>query len=372
MKFTSIGTVGIKVSADKIDQELINFTVVVQDTGIGIPEDKQAVIFEKFKNKDENNNGGIGLGLITAKEIISLMGGSIAIKSKEGEGSVFTITIPLKEQSLAPRIQKLDIPLLVISDNDLNKQFLEPSLNEITQKATFLDQIDELSKADANAIIFISPALANLSSIPKVLEDRSRNTFLLDFINQEETRKLCEEEHFAGYLHHPLTGEMIYKAINLITSEENAGEFVDNKRLLRKEKLPPIGGDELNLDKEYNILVAEDNIINQEIIKAILNKLGVIVSIAQNGNEAFALFKKNKYDLIFMDTDMPELNGIAATILIREYEVNHALEQITIIGCTGNVSETIHKTCHDAGMDDIIIKPMRINEIFEKITKWCI
>ena len=376
VKFTSIGGIGVKVIADKSDKESMNFTFTVQDTGIGIAEDKQVGIFEKFKHTDGNTSqqsDGLGLGLIIAKEIIVLMGGDITIKSKEGEGSAFTFTIPLKEHVdvTVPRVQRLDHQVLVLSDNQLDKQFLESSISDMTTKGNFLDKIEGLSQAGENAIIFISPAFVNLPSVPELLKDRLRNTFVLDMINNEEIKSLCEEQHFAGYLHHPLTGEMIYKAINLITSEESVGEFIDNKRCIKKEKIPQIGGDDLTINEEYEILVAEDNIINQEVIKAIFNKLGVNIFIAQNGNEAFAMFKEKKYNLVFMDSDMPELNGIDATVLIREYEKSSALERTPIVACTSNVSELAHKSCIDAGMDDLIIKPIRIDEIFEKIVKWC-
>ncbi len=375
VKFTSIGGIGIKVIADKSEPESINFTFTVQDTGIGIADDKQAVIFEKFKHTDETDQqfGGLGLGLIVAKEIIALMSGDITIKSKEGEGSVFTVTITLKEQvgAIVPRLQRLDYPVLVLSDNQLNQQFLAPSISDITTKGSFSDKIEELAHFDPNAIIFISPSFASLPSVPEVLEKRLRNVLVLDMINNEALRSLCEEHHFAGYLHHPLTGEMLYKAISLVASDESTGEFIDNKRLLKKEKIPQIGGDNLSFDAEYEILVAEDNIINQAVIKAIFHKLGANVAIAQNGHEAFTMFKAKKYNLVFMNSNMPELNGIDATVLIREYEKNAVLERVPIVACTSNTSEIIHKSCIDSGMDDLIIKPMRIDEIFEKVVKWC-
>ncbi len=376
LKFTAKGSIEIKVSAEKAEAGHIKYTFSIKDSGRGIAEDKQNIIFEKFSQADDsigNAFGGAGLGLAIAKEIVFLMKGNISVTSKEGEGSTFTFTIITEEQSgiVVPKIQKINRQIVLLCENPLNKQFLEPSLKEISAKFKVLNDLESLPQVDANAILLMSPAFVAASEAPKSLENRTQDTFVLDMYYDPVVEQSCKYQKFAGYLHHPITGDMLYRAVHMLTSEENTNQFIDNNRITIKDASSELSEDNLKFDRNFDILVAEDNIINQEVIKIFLKKLGATCTIAQNGNEAVELFKSKKFDLVFMDYQMPELNGADATKIIREYERASSQEKTPIIACTADAFERVCKDCLNAGMNDILIKPMRIEELRAKIKLWC-
>ncbi len=376
LKFTAAGSIGIKISVEKLSAGRLKYTFSIKDSGIGIAEDKQKIIFEKFIQADEsisNRYGGSGLGLAIANELVILMEGNVTVDSKEGEGATFTFTIIVEEDSsvMVPKIQKADQQIILLGDSSLHQQFLEPSLKEISHKTKVLKIIEGLSEIDDNAIIFMSPVFAIASAAPEILAHKRQDTFIIDLVYDSVVEQSSKYQKFAGYLHHPLTGDMLYRAVHMLTSEENTDEFIDNNSITIKEETSELSAEDLKFDHEFDILVAEDNIINQEILRIFLKKLGVQVTIAQNGNEAVELFKSKKFDLVFMDHQMPELNGIDATILIREYENESSQESTPIIACTADAFEKVHKDCLEAGMDDIVVKPVKLEELHDKIKKWC-
>ncbi len=376
LKFTARGSINIRVSAEKVGPGYIKYTFSIKDSGTGIAEDKQKIIFEKFSQADDSIGamfGGAGLGLAIAKEIILLMKGDITVSSKEGEGATFTFTFITEEQPniAVPKIQKIDRQIVLLSENPINTKLLEPSLKEISVKVKILNDLESLSQVDSNAILFMSPAFVAASEAPRVLEERSRDTFILDMYYDPVVEQSGKYQKLAGYLHHPMTGDMLYRAIHMLTSEENTGEFIDNKSITIKDVSSEFSAEDLKFDQNFDILVAEDNVINQEVIKIYLKKLGVNFAIAQNGNEAVELFKDKKFDLVFMDYQMPELNGVDATKLIREYEKTSNQKKTPIIAYTPYTLEKVNKECLAAGMNDILVKPIKIAELHAKIKQWC-
>ena len=376
LKFTAKGSIDIKVSAEKAGTGRIKYTFSIKDSGTGIAEDKQKIIFEKFSQADDSIGdtfGGAGLGLAIAKEIILLMKGNISVNSKEGEGSTFIFTFITEEQSgfAVPKIQKINRQIVLLSENPLSKQFLEPSLKEISTKVKILNNLEGLSQVEDDAILFMSPAFVVASEAPKTLEHRTQDTFIIDMYYDSVVEQSAKYQKLAGYLHHPLTGGMLFRAVHMLTSEENSGKFIDNNSITKKDLSSDLSEKDLKFDRNFDILVAEDNIINQEVIKIFLKKLGVTCTIAQNGNEAVELFKSKKFDLVFMDYQMPELNGVDATKIIREYEKASKQDKTPIIACTADAFERVHKDCLSAGMNDLILKPMKIEELRAKIKLWC-
>lgn len=376
LKFTAKGSIDIRVSAEKAGMGQIKYVFSIKDSGKGIAEDRQKMIFEKFNRVEEtigDTFGGAGLGLAIAKEIILLMKGNISVISKEGEGATFIFSIITDEQPgiPVPKIQKIDRQIILLSENLLSKQFLEPSLKEISPKVKIINNLEDLFLADDNAIIFMSPAFAIACESSSSLEHRKHDTFILDMYYDPVVEQSGKYQKLAGYLHHPLTGDMLYRAIHMLTSEEHTGDFIDNKSITVKDETSEPDEENLKFSRNFDILVAEDNIINQEVIKMYLTKLGAKYIIAQNGSEAIEFFKSQKFDLVFMDYQMPELNGIEATKLIRAYENESNQEKTPIIACIPEAFEKIRKECLTAGMNDVIIKPMKIGELRTKIKLWC-
>lgn len=376
LKFTAKGSIDIRVSAEKAGIGQIKYTFSIKDSGKGIAEDKQKMIFEKFNQADDSIGGtfgGVGLGLTIAKEIILLMKGDISVISKEGEGATFVFTIITEQQPgvIVPKIQKIDRQIVLLSENLINKQFLEPSLKEISSKIKIINNIDDLVHVDNNAILFISPSFATVSEASSTLEHRKQDTFIMGMYYDPVIEQGAKYQKLAGYLHHPLTGDMLYRAIHMLTSEENTDGFIDNKSITAKDETLALNEEDLKFSRNFDILVAEDNIINQEVIKMYLKKLGTTCTVAQNGSEAIELFKSKKFDLVFMDYQMPELNGVEATKVIRDYEKTSNKEKTPIIACTADAFEKVRKDCLNAGMNDIIIKPIKIEELRTKIKMWC-
>lgn len=376
LKFTAKGSIDIRVATEKVGVNQRKYIFSIKDSGRGIAEDRQKMIFEKFNRADDkagNTFGGAGLGLAIDKEIILLMKGNISVISKEGKGATFVFTIITDEQPdvTVPKIQKIDRQIVLLSENSVSKQFLEPSLKEISHKIKVISDLEDIFQVDDNAIIFMSPAFVIACESSSSFEHRKHDTFIRDMYYDPVVEQGGKYQKFAGYLHHPLTGDMLYRAIHMLTSEENTDNFIDNKSITGKDETSEPDEENLKFSRNFDVLVAEDNIINQEVIKKYLKKLGAMCTIAQNGSEAIELFKSRKFDLVFMDYQMPELNGIEATKLIRIYENETNQEKTPIIACVANIVEKFHKDCLSAGMNDVIIKPMKIGELRTKIKLWC-
>ena len=302
----------------------------VKDTGIGIPKDKQKDIFKEFTQADNSVSrkfGGTGLGLSISSKIVKALGGELKVKSEENKGSEFYFCIEVENSNsmnnMKNSILDLNVGLYKVDNDDLLKylQKVVNSVGIITDDFTDYDVIisSEYLKEYEDRLILFGDSEKDIISIPK------------DFDTSD--------------------------ILNAII------DFVDNKENHSKKK------DITNLLFNHKILVAEDNEVNQELIKILLDSKGLKYKIANNGLEAVELYKNEKFDLIFMDVNMPEMDGIEATKQIKQYEKANNLAHIPIIALTANSMEG-DKDKFLKIMDDYLSKPIMENELNQVLNKY--
>ena len=374
VKFTSQGYINVKLS--KVDNNLL-FEVV--DTGIGVPEEKKQLIFKEFQQADASTTrkfGGTGLGLSICKNLAALMKGDIGIRDNPKGGSVFWFTLPIEKcenpPDSLPRFTKLNInpntKILVVDDHKLALESLVNKLDSIGLKNVDValsgeEALDKLRSAtQANSpytlalIDMIMPVMDGWRLAAEINNNKRINASKLFLLAPEG--EMCKEAKmkilgwFNGYLYKPI------KMQNLISFiSENQDEIVD---------LEVVQEQVSTIETKMKILAAEDHPVNRKLLTTFLKQFNSEVFEAENGKEALDIIKSHPdIDMIFMDIQMPIINGIESTIEIRKL----AYDGI-IIACTANTDTNDFEEYQKAGMNDILIKPFKKQDIQNMINKW--
>lgn len=379
VKFTDEGEVFINVKKNKtFDDGTIELKFAVKDTGIGIPKEKLDLIFQAFSQADTSITrkfGGTGLGLSICSKLIHLMGGKIWVESEVGKGSVFNFTIKVQPSTVTPaRVylkSKLSVlnnkRVLIVDDNKTNRQILTlqtqswgliPKAVESGEEALRL--LDKNEPFDFGIIDMQMPEMDGVALGKEIRKRLSKDKFpmiMLSSLGHPENS--VENELFSYFINKPVKQSFLLDIImNLF-----------EKELIEKtEKIEP----EMNVKEEgeinLKILIAEDNFLNQKLALKILKQLGYTADVAGNGLEVLELLNMQHYDLIFMDIQMPEMDGIKTT----KYILNHwkNFRRPKIIAMTANAMTGDKEKFIQEGMDDYISKPIVIDDLKEIITKW--
>lgn len=377
VKFTSLGEiiVGLDYAKTKKDdllnsQELFYFWV--KDTGIGIKGESQKKIFGSFTQADGSTTrrfGGTGLGLTISQQIVSLFGGDIGVESKKGKGSKFWFTARVNKSDKKDHYfnKPLDGMTVYIKTN---RQTANESISEVLRKWGCVIIENNTGKGNPEAqVAIIDQSLIFDSQITsnKILQEKLVNTknviSLIQLIESDRARGL-PDLNIIETISRPVRRKNLYHAL---VSLKGVGEEKENEEygLSNRQHLEEIG------ERLHRILLVEDNMVNQHVALATLQRYGCLVDVANNGQEAINRYKLTNYDLIFMDCQMPVMDGIEATEIIRQYENDENREKIPIIALTANAQEADRKACMDVGMDDFLVKPIRIrtlSEIFERFS----
>jgi signal transduction histidine kinase/DNA-binding response OmpR family regulator len=375
LKFTNKGEVfiAVKIVSQKNENLVLKFDV--RDTGIGIPGDKLEKIFNAFSQVDSSTTrkyGGSGLGLAISEKLVSLMGGEIHVESEPGIGSTFSFTIKSTAGLNSPRnYVHLDTSelhgkrVLVIDDNATNREILESQLNYWKFKPVLAASGGEALQILASNIqvdIIISdmnmPVMDGVQ-LARVIRKSHPDLpiILLSSMGNEQSRS--EAHLFNAVLTKPTRNQVLYKHI--------AEQLKNTKRTnVEKQPMKSLFSDEFGKQFPMNILIAEDNLVNQKLAKHILTKMGYAPDIANNGHEVLQAMTTRQYDLVFMDVQMPEMDGIETTQFIRE----HLEFQPVIIAMTANAMPEDRELCLNAGMDDYLSKPMKIADMMDILEKW--
>ncbi|MEY2917614.1 MAG: hypothetical protein RIS73_1328 [Bacteroidota bacterium] len=376
IKFTEHGEIflGVHLLQSQSDGK-ISLEFEVRDTGIGIPADKMERLFKAFSQVDSSTSrkyGGTGLGLIICEKLIGLMGGQIDVKSKEGEGTTFTFTMQSSASSQSLRTYVTNYisgmegkQVLVVDDNLTNRCILKNQL-EIwkllpTLAVSGAEALDILSKGFHFDLILTDMQMPDMDGCE--LAEQVQQLYpavpiiLLSSVGDERNKKYAGL--FKSILTKPIKQEMLCKLmINELRGKGKGAVEV------------PVIQQKLSVDfvKEHplNILVAEDNLVNQKLTLKILSKLGFEASLAINGKVAVEMASHHPYDIILMDVQMPEMDGLEATRTIRS-----SLEvQPHIIAMTANAMKEDKDECLKAGMDDFLSKPVKLEELVNMLAKW--
>jgi two-component system sensor histidine kinase/response regulator len=377
IKFTQSGEVivSVQVAWRTNDDVQLQFTIV--DTGIGIPAEKQAAIFEAFTQADGSMSrtyGGTGLGLTISSRLVEMMHGRIWVESEVGRGSRFHFTAHFGLQKVPARIAVprdpttlRDMRVLVVDDNATNRQILlkmlatwhtnptavESGARAITTllEALGLGRIFPLILLDAQMPEMDGFALAEC--IKRNPDWKTATIMMLSSVGQRGDAKRCRELGVSAYLTKPVRqGELLDAILTALGT-----------RPIKEVNLGLVTRHSLRESSEHlHILLVEDNTVNQVLAVRLLEKRGHSVAVAGNGNEALAALAKEAFDLVLMDVQMPEMDGLQATAAIREKEKITG-KHLPIIAMTAHAMVGDKERCINAGMDDYITKPIRTEEL---------
>jgi signal transduction histidine kinase/ligand-binding sensor domain-containing protein/DNA-binding response OmpR family regulator len=380
IKFTQKGEilVGVYLSATTNSDDLeIRFEV--RDTGIGIPADKIGRLFKAFSQVDSSTTrkyGGTGLGLVICEKLIGLMGGAINVTSKVGEGSVFTFTIRTKEGTQSERTYTLyDVKglqgrkILVVDDNSTNRLILKKQLEQwemIPSLAASGEEVLQLlSNGDHFDLLLSDMQMPEMDGIQLATEVKKVAPQLpIILLSSMGDLAAVSKEHptlFNAVLGKPIKQhilcrhilEQLQPGVRQVKSESKNN---DHKLSVDFAKSHPL-----------RMMIAEDNLVNQQLILRVLEMLGYEnTTIVENGQLAVAENDRNVYDLILMDVNMPEMDGLEATQIIKM----KGLHQPVIVAMTANVMQDDQDECAQAGMDDFISKPIKLDEVMNILKKW--
>jgi signal transduction histidine kinase/ligand-binding sensor domain-containing protein/DNA-binding response OmpR family regulator len=369
IKFTEKGEVYIGVTLKQItaNQDL-EILFEVRDSGIGIPEDKISRLFKAFSQVDSSitrKYGGTGLGLVISDRLVNLMGGNIHVSSDFGKGTVFSFAITLTKGEIVedtaqafPSEQQGKV-VLIVDDNHTNLRILKLQLEQwgmavdVADSATVaLERLKFKSSFDLIITDMQMPDMdgVHLSEIIKK-EYPLIPIILLSSIGDETRKKYSHL--FSSIITKPVKHQQLFNVVQ--------AAFSPKMPTALEAKPAPVLYDEFALKNPLNILVAEDNLINQKLISKILSKLGYVPLITNNGLEAIAALEQKFYEVILMDVQMPEMDGLEATRQIRK----RFTEQPIIVALTANAMVEDREECFSAGMDYYVSKPIKMDELLK-------
>ena len=385
VKFTNQGQVDLEVDLLEEDADTIQLEILVKDTGIGIPREKLESIFDPFTQADGSTArrfGGTGLGLTISRNLVQLMGGGLSVESREGDGSTFRIRLGLRK-CLQPteglplgdaRLLK-GSKILVLDPNLGSSRMASILLSALGAQCTCLRDPDEalacLKEAAANGVPFDVAILERIlphgadgiqlgKDIQGMLGSESPHLILMTSIGQKSDLELAQGAGFHGYLTKPLRRSRLKECLESVLR-------TDSRNLVREtENSPasPIHG------KDLRILLAEDNPVNQMLIVKFLEKLGYRADAVDNGALAVQSLQEKHYDLVLMDCQMPVMDGLSATRLIRDPSSRVLNPFVPILALTANVFAEELELCFAAGMNDHLAKPLQIDELKRKLEHW--
>ena len=383
IKFTEAGEVVVRVATDSLEENEACLHFSVTDTGIGIPSDKQEAIFDAFSQADSSTTrtyGGTGLGLTVCSRLVEMMGGRIWVESELNRGSTFHFTIRFGRQSGAEEraipvdLENLrNVRVLVVDDNATNRRILEDVLANWEMSCTS-------TESGQSALAVIDQALSEGESFPLMLIDA--NMPGMDGFELAESIKrrpelagakiiILTSDHgrgdaarsrdlgIAGYFAKPIKQSTLLDAILTTFGDRSVDEALSAK----------VGSDLIRESRQnLHILVAEDNLVNQRLAVRLLEKRGHAVVLASNGREAIDALENERFDVVLMDIQMPEMDGFQATAVIRENEKLSG-DHIPIIAMTASAMKGDRERCLDAGMDDYVSKPLDRVRLFDVVER---
>jgi CheY-like chemotaxis protein len=380
IKFTEAGEVVLEANCESQTDSSVVLHVTVSDTGIGVAEDKLASIFDVFAQGDATTTrryGGTGLGLAISSRLVSLMDGRIWAKSKVGEGSTFHFTVRFKLAADGPpdlpRFQPAAVSgtrVLIVDDNSTNRLILE----EMTLNWGMQPQAVGTAR---EAITVLRQAHESGPPVPLVLSDvhmpgvdgftltewirhdpclAATTVIVLTSGTHPDDIQRCEELKVAAHLMKPVKQSELFDAIRM-----SLGTAVSEDGIERS-----LSGTPKSVLAPQRILLAEDSVVNQKLAVGLLEKHGHSVVVACNGKEAVAAWAAQDFDVVLMDVEMPEMDGLEATAVIRVQEKQTG-KHVPIVAMTAHAMKGDRERCLEAGMDDYVSKPIRARQLFDTL-----
>ncbi|MCE7066623.1 two-component regulator propeller domain-containing protein [Dyadobacter sp. CY326] len=380
IKFTREGEVYLHISVGKLlsDNKLqLNFTI--KDTGIGITEDKMDRLFKAFSQVDSSTTrqyGGTGLGLVICEKLVRLMGGEINVSSQAGQGSVFSFTVQMKAEEQQPvSAQKFNhlaggkYKILIVDDNKTSRENLAAQLSEWQLNVLAAENGQQaLAVLRANRDIHLVLTDMDMpdmdgAGLAENIKQNYPETPVILLNSRAFDNQYFEADLFNAVLLKPARQGLLYKSINReLSRQKDESENVLSEAEAVKKKLSK----DFATKYPLSILVAEDNKVNQIVITDMLSKLGYTTDMVTDGSQAWKMSQQKSYDIILMDIQMPYMDGLEATRLIKK----ESAELPYIIAMTANAMQEDRERCVAAGMDDYISKPLKPEQLMDLLEKW--
>ncbi|MDQ6992863.1 MAG: transporter substrate-binding domain-containing protein [Mariprofundus sp.] len=380
IKFTAQGEVAVHYKVQKQTALHTQLYIEVIDSGIGLSEEQQYKLFERFSQADGSTTrkyGGTGLGLSICKQLVQMMDGEIGIKSELGKGSLFWFTLNLanaKTQRRCPSVGKLDgEKVLVVDDRQSNRTLLGELLGYWQVTFSLVNNGQEALKMLQEGVhehcpysmVILDEQLAEADGCALgtlIKRDRQlAHTHVLLLTGQElprETGKF-KAKGFDACLNKPINQSDLHSTLLHL-----AGHYDGQAQLIKTQGMCEVP------QFKARVLVVEDQITNQMVAKGLLNRLGATVDLVADGQEAVKAMQQFVYDLVLMDCQMPVMDGFEATRLIRASPSKVLHSATPIVAMTANIMQGDREKCFDAGMDDFIGKPVRLDQLQQTLQAW--
>jgi PAS domain S-box-containing protein len=388
VKFTDHGEVNLHIQLEKESKENVTLYFSVKDTGIGIHESEINKLFKPFSQVHKKNAakyGGTGLGLTISRRIIQLMGGSIMVNSKIDQGSKFYFSasfikyVPRKKQQVNNNLDLRDKTILIADSQPAYRSMLANLLDnigchhlEVSDGQSALSMIrDSLNSNQPIDLVLIDMHLSTIDGIKlgKIIKSdptiRHIPMIMITFVGQRGDISMLQDIGFAAYLNKPVKQGLLHKSLqkifhsNISKTKSSESDNIITKFSITEEET-----------QQNHILLVEDSEMNKRLASVYLKKMGYLVDIASDGKEALSKLAENKYDLVLMDIQMPVMNGIDATKMIRSGKNSNINHKVPIIALTANAMSQDRQICLNAGMNDYLSKPFKPDDLEIIIEKY--
>jgi CheY-like chemotaxis protein/nitrogen-specific signal transduction histidine kinase/HPt (histidine-containing phosphotransfer) domain-containing protein len=384
VKFTHQGEIAVRASVEAETETDVLLRFSVKDTGIGVPLDKQELMFQKFTQADASTTrqyGGTGLGLAISKQLSEIMGGRIGLVSEEGHGSEFWFTARFgkqagKARNVTPPAQIRGVHILIVDDSPTNREILAAQLNAWGTRSEETSDgpgaLIALARArdagDPFAAVILDMQMPGMDGEDLARAIKTDPTLaqtilvLMTSIGNRGDARHMEELGFAAYLVKPARQSDLFDCLATVLAGASATQPV--RPIVTRHAIREMRRGSLR------ILLAEDNITNQQVALGILRKLGLHADAVANGAEAVSALETIPYDLVLMDVQMPTMDGFEATLHIRDRQSTVLNHNVPIVAMTAHAMQGDRERCLEAGMNDYVTKPVSPQALSEALARW--
>jgi len=384
IKFTEQGEIVLTTKIIQKSDDKVTLQFSVRDTGIGMSAEQQAKLFQAFSQADTSTTrkyGGTGLGLTISKRLVNMMGGEIWTESEPGQGTTFNFTAEFGlakatvKRRFEPSADLRGLKVLVVDDNATSREILQDILESFTFEvylaASGEEALEEIERADGDQpfeLVIMDwkmPGLDGIQTSRRIKNHQKLSKIpaivLVTAYGREEVMRQADEIGLDGFLLKPVNASVLFDTIMQALGKEVQSVFRTGRKIEQS-------AEELNAISGARVLLVEDNEINQQVAKEILQGAGLIVTVANNGQEGVDAARKNHYDVILMDIQMPVMDGYAATYEIRN--LKSEIRNVPILAMTAHAMAGDEQKSLEAGMNDHVTKPIDPDKLFATLQKW--
>ena len=389
IKFTERGEVELTVELLEETGEQVRLRFAVRDTGIGIAPDKQAALFEAFTQADVSTTrryGGTGLGLTISRSLIELMGGEIGVESSPGEGSTFWFTAGFERQDpallealeAAHHVEVAGVRVLAVDDNPTNRRVVAGMLDawrcrhtEVGGAETALDAMRKAcAEGDPFRVVILDMMMPDMDGeelgtlIKRDAELSAADLIMMTSMGTRGDAGRLEALGFAAYLTKPVKQSQLFDCLMVVLHRRGLAGSEPAPRIVTRHALAD------RRRRAVRVLLAEDNPVNRRVALKTLEKLGYHADAVENGAEAVEALTARRYDVVLMDVQMPEVDGLEATRMVRDAASAVLDHAVPIVALTAHARVEDRDQCLAAGMDDYLSKPIRPDELAAVLARW--